>query len=216
MGFSSAKYRKSMTRYNKMWRVMDETLYDLCRRHPGHADEASIRAKLWVIGRTYATGIERKIRTDGQQGSSMSKLAMHLLKNGRQIDTLFGRLRRIREPLTEAKLRTISEVHGNLIELIRPQLRHKRHSPRSFASKYMHFHCPAVPIIDNFAVRALRTAVPWETDFWLFEGVKGADEAYGVYLSRFWQLYRRAVADGIKPTVKHLDYCLLCGEVEPA
>src|SRR6516225_8308780 len=70
MMFSASEYRKSLADYRAKWCAIDETLYDLCRRYPDHSDLRGINAKLWIIGRTYATGIERKIFTQGSQGSS--------------------------------------------------------------------------------------------------------------------------------------------------
>ncbi|MEW5826372.1 MAG: hypothetical protein AB1778_06020, partial [Candidatus Bipolaricaulota bacterium] len=61
-------YRRAVADYEHSWRATDEALYDLCRRHPDHADQAGVNAKLWIIGRTYATGIERKIPANGKQG----------------------------------------------------------------------------------------------------------------------------------------------------
>ena len=208
MTFSAANFRRAIADYDRSWRATDEALYDLCRRHPGHADPAGVNAKLWIIGRTYATGIERKIPTNSKQGGSMSQLAAHLRKRARQVDDLFDRLRRLTEPLDPDRLRTILNLHGRFIALVQPVVR-RNQSPRSFASKYMHFHCPAVPIIDTYADAACRRMARWQKSFRLFAPPKGADEYYARYVFRFWQLYRHAHAAGLKPTVKHLDYYLL-------
>ncbi|HUU42372.1 MAG TPA: hypothetical protein VMX57_01245, partial [Planctomycetota bacterium] len=99
MTFSPARYRLAVKEYEETWSATDETLYALCRRFPRHNDENGVNAKLWIIGRTYATGIERKIPTDGAQGGSMTKVAEHLVKHAREVDSLFARLRRLKEPL---------------------------------------------------------------------------------------------------------------------
>lgn len=209
--FSGDTYLRNVKEYDRVSRATDETLYDLCRRYPGHGDEGGVNAKLWIIGRTYATGIERKIRANGKQGGSMSQLAGHLLKNAGKLDALFAHLPQIPEPLEPAKLRTIIDVHGQFIALLQ-ELKAMRpgQSPRSFASKYMHFHCPAVPIIDTYADRALRKLVRWQESFRLFNLPTGADSYYAGYVFRFWQLYQQALAAGVQPTVKHLDNHLLC------
>ncbi len=210
MAFSPEEYRQAVDDYEKGWQATDTALYDLCRRYPNHTDRGGVNAKLWIIGRTYATGIERKIRTNNQQGGSMSKLAECLSKHAIRLDALFSRLRDVQEPLDISKLRTIIDIHGQFIALIQPELRHTHHSPRSFASKYMHFHCRAVPIIDTFADWALRKAARWQKSFWLFNPATGGDEYYATYVFRFWHLYQEAIAVGVKPKVKHLDYFLLC------
>jgi hypothetical protein len=209
MTFSADMYRRAVADYNRSWRTTDQTLYSLCRQHPGHGDQAGVNAKLWIIGRTYATGIERKIPTNGKQGGSMAQLAGHLLEHARELDALFARLRRLEEPLDPTSLRTILDLHGQFIAMLLPVLRPNQ-LPRSFASKYMHFHCPAVPIIDTYADRACRKLIRWQKSFCLFDLPAGADEYYAWYVLRFWQLYQQARAAGLQPTVKHLDYYLLC------
>ena len=62
MAFSPEEYRQAVDDYEKGWQATDTALYDLCRRYPNHTDRGGVNAKLWIIGRTYATGIERKIR----------------------------------------------------------------------------------------------------------------------------------------------------------
>lgn len=211
MTFSASKYRRTVADYDRFWRVTDEALYALCRQHPGHADRAGINAKLWIIGRTYATGIERKIPANGKQGGSMTQLAVHLLKHARQMDDIFGRLRRLTDPLDPDKLRSILDLHGRFLALIQPVAR-RNQSPRSFASKYMHFHNPAVPIIDTYADAACREMIRWRKLFCLFDLPPGADEYYARYVLRFWQLYQLVRGAGLEPTVKHLDYYLLSAE----
>ena len=94
----------------------------------------------------------------------MSQLAEHLLKHAREVDDIFGRLRRLAEPLNPDKLHTIVDLHGRFIAMIQPVVR-RNQSPRSFASKYMHFHNPAVPIIDSYADAACRKMVRWQKSF---------------------------------------------------
>jgi len=42
-----------------IWDTANGILYGLCRKYPGHTDDAIIVAKLWLIGRSYAAAIER-------------------------------------------------------------------------------------------------------------------------------------------------------------
>ena len=215
MAFSRLKYENAVAKYSQTYELLDQELCDLCHRYPTHSDPATVTAKLWIIGRTYATGIERKIPTNGKQGGSMSQLVGHLLRHGAELDRLFARFQELGEPLDPAALRTVIDVHGQYMHLLKPVLRSNQ-SPRSFASKYMHFHCPVVPIIDTIAQSALRASVHWHRSFKIFDLPAHADEAYARYALRFWQLYQQAVADGVRPKVKHLDYYLLCAAEEQA
>src|SRR4051812_35154771 len=142
---------------------MEKTLSRLGRENPDHARRSSVCAKLWIIGRTYATGIERKVATTGSQGSSMSQVTDLFLSHAPEIDGLFDELREITEPLDLVRLKAIVSIHGRLVSLLCPITR-KNQSTRSFVSKYMHFHNPAVPIYDSVATAALRGLIRWHDD----------------------------------------------------
>ena len=84
--FDGDKYTTAVADYELNWKVMDGALYRLCHENPDHAKRSSVCAKLWIIGRTYATGIERKIATTGAQGSSMSQVTDLFLQHAVNID----------------------------------------------------------------------------------------------------------------------------------
>jgi hypothetical protein len=202
-------FERSVAEYKKWTRTLDDALYELCRRHPDHRDHAGLAAKCWIVGRTYATGIERQIASGGLQGDSMSKLVGWLLKNSSKADRLIDPLRRLRAPLSATALALIMEVHGGLVQLLSGIVR-KDETPRSFAAKYLHFHCPLVPIYDSVVARVMPGMVRWRNDLIVFPKPNGADEEYSWYCYRFWHLYQQArEAVGETVTVKLLDYYLL-------
>lgn len=217
MPFSGNEYREAVADYRASWCVIDEVLYDLCRRYPDHTDARGVNAKLWIIGRTYATGIERKIATSGSQGSSMTRLSGYLRDHAQELDLLLEQLRQVAEPLTQERLQVIVDCHGQFLKLLKGVTRSGQ-TARSFASKYLHFHCPAVPIIDSYAAGMLRTLVRWREDLEVFAIPQHADRIYAWYVMRFWCLYqtasdalRRQDADAGEATVsvKYLDYYLM-------
>lgn len=201
-------YRSSIAYYEETWKVMDNALYRLCRENPDHARRSSVCAKLWIVGRTYATGIERKVATTGSQGSSMSQVTEHFLAHAPEIDKEFGQLRTITEPLDPKKLKLIVAIHGRLVTFLCPITR-KNQSTRSFVSKYMHFHNSAVPIYDSVATSALTGLLRWHDNLAVFEMPPEADQTYGWYVMRFYGLYQQVAAAGIKPTSRHVDHFLL-------
>src|ERR1700722_1270590 len=69
--FSASDYKSATQNYAQDWALLDQTLYRLCSKHPLHTDRLSVTAKVVLIGRTYATGIERKVPTTDTQGSSI-------------------------------------------------------------------------------------------------------------------------------------------------
>jgi len=206
--FQVEQYKNAVTNYNRTWRETDSTLYELCHRYPGHRDPSELYAKIFIIGRTYATGIERKIASKGTQAGAMCRLIQHMLVHTTELDAIFTPLTCLTETLAPDTLRTIIDYHGRFVRLLQPLTRNA-HSTRSFCSKYMHFHCPAVPIVDSYVTASLRHMAPWRRSFKLFDLPEGSDEHYWRYVLRFWQLYQQADHAGVRPTVRLLDFYVL-------
>jgi hypothetical protein len=206
--FSAEKYHQSVTYYSETWQVMDNSLYRLCRDNPGHSSMSAACAKLWIIGRTYATGIERAIATTGKQGSSMTQVAEFFLKHSGSIESWFEELRPLVEPLDSEKLCKIVSIHGRLVHLLRPITR-RNQSTRSFVSKYMHFHNPTVPIYDSVASAALRRLMRWNNSFSVFSVSPDADDEFAYYLMRFFALYEKIRTTRLPVSVRYVDHYLL-------
>jgi len=209
VSFVAEEYRRAVRDYRQTWRVTDQVLYDLCRNYFSHPERPNVHAKLWIIGRTYATGIERKVPTDGRQGGSLSQVAELFLRNGEKLDGWFGELSALHEPLTVKKMKTIVRLHGKVVKLLSGITRNGQ-SSRAFVSKYMHFHCPAVPIFDSFVYSTMPKMVPWQKSLEVFGLPADADEEYAWYAMRFWNLCQQAQAAGVDLRVKYLDYYILC------
>jgi hypothetical protein len=208
MSFSKTDYETSCHDYRENWAALDKVLYDLCDQCPDHQNRASVNAKLWVIGRTYATGIERKIKSTGSQGSSMKRLADHIWTHRAAVDAIITSLDGYQGSLTIDALKRIQEGHGQFVRLVRPLLIDEQ-SARSFVSKYLHFHRSAVPIYDTVAQAALRSVIRWRDTFLVFQQPEHADSDYARFSFRFWQLHTTAQSSGAAVTVKHLDHYIL-------
>ncbi len=214
MLFSRVKFDRARQDYRERWALLDKQLYEVCRRYPRHEDLGTVNAKLWLIGRSFATGIERQIKSDGSQGGSMGQLAQCLISNASELDQILSQLAVVQEPLAPDKLEAIASAHGRIMKIVAKVVR-KNRSPRSFVSKYLHFHCPAVPIYDSWAVEKLRALYRWQSSFQVFKLPLGADEEYCWHLMRFWQLYEDAKKVRGKATSRMLDqYLLSDGEGE--
>lgn len=208
-------YKDSCDKYKKEDWLIDQVLYELCSKNPGHNRRDVINAKVSIIGRTYATGIERQILSDKkQQGSAMMKLQDCFYDYKEYIVPLLAPLKIISEPLNTDKLEKIVKIHGKLTQLIRKITRvskktREKLSPRSFVSKYMHFHCPAVPIFDNYAKTALNRHDLMHEVKWFPKNTDDTDETYVEYVKRFWCLYQHLNSRIKNLSVKLVDYYLL-------
>ncbi len=180
-------YGAHVEEYRSNWDVFDKTLYTLCDKHTSHADLGATNAKLWLIGRALATGVERHVPKSKGQGSSLDKMAAHLHRNSREADELIQRLRAISEPLDSSKLADIVGLHGKFCKLVS---RIARSSLASFASKYLHYHSRVVPIFDKFVFEEARRRHS-EDGLITFAKPKGAISGYYYYALCFWQLYSK-------------------------
>ena len=143
--FDAKEYESACRSYAARWETSDKILYNVCKQFPGHKDLAGTIAKLWLIGRAYMTGIERQIKSNGMQSNS-DQLADHIWGKRDDVDGILKNLESVGEPLAENNLKTIVQAQGQLLRIVK-EITYPR-SPRSFVSKYLHFHCPAVPIYD--------------------------------------------------------------------
>jgi len=208
MKFHISNYDEATREYDNDWQAMDGVLYQLPKRFAGHRSRSNINIKLNIIGKTYNSGIGRLIKSQGGPGSSYTQLGKCFQKNGKKIDRLLNELKGIKEPLTADKVEKIVSIHGRFLKLIRPIIRGKR-APRSFISKYMHFHCSAVPIYDSYASENVCSLVRWKDELEVFDLPKEADNWYGWYVMRFFELYKMIKKQRPEATVKLVDYYLL-------
>jgi len=203
-----ADFDKAVQNYQSFYKAIDEVLYELPRQYPGHSLKENIIVKLNIIGKTYDTGIARAIKTKGDPGSSMTQLENHFWNNREFIDGLFNELSGITAPLEPQKLEQIVKLHGLLLRNIM-KITRKNRRPRSFVSKYMHFHCPEVPIYDSYASEIMTSLVHWNDDIEIFDIPSGADEWYWDYSMRFYELYHTIRKQRPDATVKLVDCYLL-------
>lgn len=222
------EYNKICEEYNLNWKLLDQQLYRICSEIPNHSTKEKINAKLWIISRTYMTGIERQIDLNGQeneQGKALQMLARLFEKNKNKIDNLISEIHEFVEPLNENNLKIIIKKHYEfcniLNEIMRENNNMKKLIPRSFCSKYLHFHCPVVPIYDNVAVGNINRIIDRRKMSVLSINVEGdeGDDYYIDYCSRFLKLYDWILnheKDKKEITVKLLDnYLIEIEQVRP-
>jgi hypothetical protein len=212
-------YEEARRRYRDEWQLIDRVLYDLCRRRVGpQSERARITATVALIGRTYVTGIERAVKLDKTKPSTgpsraLRELASHLLQEKDTLKGIVGRLKRVREPITDEKLKRIVRGHGEVVELLRPILRRRGRRAltlRSFAAKYLHFHAPVVPIFDSYVRRSARRLFSWERRRDGRGSDNDGDDAYHTYVTALFGRFYQALDRSRQPVnVRLLDYYLL-------
>jgi predicted RNase H-like nuclease len=203
---TEAELEAATTAFELDWGGVDETLYRLCAEHPDHSDRRWATAKVALIGRAYSAGLERRVTpAPGQQ--AIAVIADYFEQHAGDVDAILGGLASIAEPLSVVDMRTIVAVHGRFTHLLVGVTTDKK-TPRSFASKYLHFHCPVVPIYDDYCSRSLTRRVRWSESAKPFELPAGADADYFWFCVRFMRLYAACRREGVEATVKDLDALL--------
>ena len=168
-----------------------------------------MNAKVYIIGRTYQTGIERKIRSKGTQGSSISQIADFFFQRQEELDQLMLGLHKLSEPLAATSITGILETHGQFVKLL-SELTIDGQSPRSFVAKYMHFHNPVVPLYDRIVGEVLPRLAPLgSTSGPRVPIPNNADSWYAGYVLQFLGLFDLIALENPEVTVRTLDYCLL-------
>jgi hypothetical protein len=205
-------YQACCSYYRDNRALADGLLYDLCRCHRGHQDRAATNAKVLLIGRGFASGVERNIDSSGRMGSAVEQLAAHLVNRRGEVDSILDSLARMSEPLDEDRLKDVVAEHGRFCQLL-AEITRDQNSVRSFASKYLHFHCPCVPMFDSNAYsRAWKLRPPgrksWQ-GLMVFEWSEPADWDYSWFVLCFWRVYQALRERGTEVSVRLVDQYLL-------
>lgn len=190
---------KAWKDYENKWFTWNEILYKLCRKYQTHNNTNHIAAKIGLIGRSTNSGLERHAKKD------IAGIVNFFYSERKHIDDILQSLSNIRK-LTKENLDNIIGQHGRFLRLLRKIT--KNHDVRSFASKYMHFHCPLVPIFDKNTSSALKELYPIANKNGLSLSVqKDADPVYFNHCVRFFAMWNDCRLSGIED-VRRLDHYL--------
>jgi hypothetical protein len=156
-------------------------LYQLCRDYPDHKSPEVITAKVWLIGRSYAAAIERG-RTKEEDTDSFYESKVVPEIQASRLDKHIDKVKQFSEINSESAS-TILRTHKYLTDLF-ADISGK--DKRSLASKYLHFHCPALYFLyDSRAARGARALYP---RFRSELPIKKVDQEYAKFFLRLVQL----------------------------
>ena len=201
--FEAEDYRAAVEEYHRGWELLDSVLYRVCGEHPSHSEIAGVTAKVFLIGRTYQTGIERQMKSDGTQAGAMTRLANYLFAHRQEVDALIAPFLGVEGRVDAHTFAGVAAAHRGLVEVLKGETRGKA---QSFVSKYLHFHAPIVPIYDALAVKAIRqldlpaSQIPSRAE---------GESQYATFVRRFVALASQASKTEAGVTSKRLDQYLL-------
>lgn len=183
---------------------VNRVLYELCAAHPRHTDKAEVIGKVFLIGRTYAAAIERRRDTKGVNNDRFytDYVAEALIHSS--VDADLDALNRERS-VTDRNLPSVLSAHDRLVRVLARLTKLKK---RSLASKYLHFHRPALFFIkDSRAWQSLRRLTPRIP---VPAGLRGLDRDYTPFCLRMvWLRDEVRTAFGRSLTPRQLDRLLL-------
>lgn len=156
--FDPIKYKYAVDDYVDNWQLIDDILYQTCRKYPNHSDRAFVNTKVNLIGYSYRTNIERLYRATEGPNSTLARLVSHLVEHSGEVDDIISQLPGNDDSFSFEILEGIVNMHGRFARLVRQSTDYDKY-PRSFASKYLHFHCSLVPIFDSYASDNLRSLI---------------------------------------------------------
>jgi len=200
---SQADLERAAEAFDRDWGGVGEVLYGICCQHFGHSVRREVTAKIALIDRAYSAGLERRVTPPiGKQ--AITVIADFVLAHAARIDDIIARLTRLQEPLSSEAMAQIVVAHGRLTALLQ-RVATDGKAPRSFAAKYLHFHCPIVPIYDSYAAARLTGLVRWDARKVPFERPAEGDADYWDFCVRFLCLYEACLSAGTIVSVKGLD-----------
>lgn len=137
------------------WDFGNRILYHLCAENFFHQDKEKVIAKVWLIGRAYATAIERRKKKEAiNDDFYIDHVAPAFINSN--IDKNLTSLRNF-DTVNSDNLSEIVATHYELTKLAESLTDLEK---RSFSSKYLHFHLPDLFFIyDSRVVSALRQFV---------------------------------------------------------
>lgn len=203
-------YKKAQRERLRVYSRADDGLYDMCRKWPDHKNIGIVQAKVRVIGRVYAAGLERKGKRDKLKGI-YETVAEIFHENRACIDSEINELNKFKT-LSKSSYERILSAHGSMVRFLRKGTRSKSNF-RSFSSKYLHFHNSIVPLFDSVASNTINRAdwYPWSRykDHSMVPMSRQYDPVYYKFFTQFVFYFTDLQRQKLRPSVRDADWYLI-------
>ena len=154
--------------------IGNEVLYKMCETYPHHDDIDIIASKVLLIGRSYAATVERG-RTNNSIINNDDYYYEHIAPAFMGSEVLDQKLEELKLEKGDYidNIDRVLYLHNEIVSICKKLKGLEELTKRSFASKYLHFHCPdKVLIYDSRAAAAIRKVVQrpnineeWKTEY---------------------------------------------------
>lgn len=189
---------------DKKWELGNRVLYNLCSDYPNHTDPEEIRAKIWLIGRSYAASIERRSKNNKKHIND--DFYDYVIEEFIKFNQEYGfdeKLRALNEKeFNKETLEDVILIHGKLTKFFKELTGKEK---RSLASKYLHFHIPRLfPIYDSRAKDSVNFLVKGQSSLDI------GDREYSKFCEKILFLYDcLKKEEGEDPTLREIDTFLI-------
>lgn len=130
-------------------RLGNDILYRMCSDYPNHNDLNVVHSKIWLVSYAYSTHLHRK---SGSNALGNVAKTLHVA----DIDSITSLCASI-QSINLRNIHISIEVHAKICGILQSVL---SVNPRSFVSKYLHFHYPnAFFMYDSKVVRNIRLQI---------------------------------------------------------
>lgn len=187
----------------RKWMLGNKILYDLCSDHPKNNDPEEIRAKIWLIGRSYAASIERRKIKKHINDDFYEYVTNEFVKFNKKtrFDEKLNKIKNVE--FNQESLKSILIIHKELTDFFKEITGLEK---RSLASKYLHFHVPIFPIYDSRVNKVLNNLVKGRIKSDLIDG----DESYSKFCLKLLFLYEHIKKEiGDIPQLRKIDTFLI-------
>ena len=186
---------------DKKWMLGNNILYKMCLDYPNHVNLEEIRAKIWLIGRSYAAAIERRSKKRHINDDFYDYVVEEFIKFNKRtkFDSKLQSLKN--KEFNEETLKEILLIHKELVQFFNELTGKEK---RSLASKYLHFHSPIFPIYDSRAKNSINQIIVGKVK--LYDG----DKEYSKFCHKILFLYNIIKEkNGKSPTLREIDTYLI-------
>lgn len=201
------KYNEYVENKDDIWNYGNSILYDMCRNEPGHDRADIVVGKIWLIGRSYSAAVERRKTNDGLSGDVFyrKKVSTKMKEICEKLDDNINILNSKNGDI-DNNIKKVLETHLLLVNAFDDITKMKK---RSFASKYLHFHCPDMFFIyDSRACSTVRKMIK-KPEKSLLNNYIRYDKEYVDFLCRVIDLKKIIEEENERITPRQLDDFLL-------
>lgn len=165
------KYWDKAQEYHRRYALGRNALYALCGS-ARHDDPEATVSKLWLVGRSHSAALERTHVPQAERKKEPYWRAAEALRKLR-VDEKLDAVRKRGESYDDAHVEAIDACVASVTDALSHVMGQRK---LSLATKYLHFHAPALPIFDSVSQAVYKSFIDQRG---------GGEGKYGTHVRRF-------------------------------